>query len=83
MSEKVVKFPLSGKPNEKIDYVSVQVYPSFIAGEGSVELRLDVKTNVNDYHKVEVLPRNIMEAHFDQVFDRAKAEVKRLIISGN
>ena len=81
-TEQVIKFPIPGRQHEQIDYVCVFIYPSS-RGDGLIEFRIDVQTNESDYHKVETIPTNIMESHFDQIFSRAKEELKRFIIAGN
>lgn len=75
---KVTKLPIS-KDHENIDYVSVIIFPSFV--KGNIEMKMEVKTNKDTYHRNEVLPADIMKSQFDHIFDRVREEIKRFMLN--
>lgn len=42
-------------------------------------IRIDASSNVNEYHKEEIVSDDIFQSHFDMIFDRAKEEMKRFM----
>lgn len=81
MAEKegdVITFPDKGvSPHKEINFVQVTVSKNIIKGQDMMEVY--ISTNVNEYRKREVYPNTVFVGLFDQLFDKAKLELKHAL----
>ena len=76
----LIKLP-TAKGTEELHQIFVSITPAY-HGKDTLELRLVVQTDREQYTKSEIRDRHIFKSHFDLIFDQAKEELRRFIQGG-
>jgi len=70
--------------HKQINHIIVSIKPEqFVEpfNNDLIELNIEIKTEINEYHKREVLPRDVLKSQFDMIMESAIQEIKHYMLN--
>lgn len=68
----------------EIQHIIVSIKPEYFIEPNRnelCELNIEIKTELDVYHKREVLPRDVLKSQFDLIIESAKKEIKHYMLN--